>query len=90
MVNQTEQEKFFGYLMNAEGQWDKQHPLNTMDEVKNFVFDNVETTHEIRVCDAGDEIVLHVVDKTLVYNGVNHVSHKWDPNVRLFVNEKTG
>lgn len=60
-------ETFKGYCMAVDGTYRDPIEINSEQELKKFLDDNVEKHYELRVTDSGDNLCFHVVDKKLIF-----------------------
>jgi hypothetical protein len=61
-------EPFFGYRMNADGTHNGvSNPIRDSDKLQLWIRNWIETQHELRVIDAGDSIVMQIVQGRMIY-----------------------
>jgi hypothetical protein len=83
------------YCMDKEGRHDDPKRIHFKQgkhekALQDFLIENVEKHHEIRVTDISDNIVLHVVDQTLVFPVPFHgdPQNKWNSELKRFEDPK--
>ena len=59
--------KLLGYCMDKDGHYKDPIKIMGLVGVGEFLEDQVMDHYELRICDENDNIVLHVVDKRLVF-----------------------
>jgi hypothetical protein len=79
-------ETFYAYAFNAQG---KHHgaslPKKSEREVMQYIATQLGAqtpVHEIRICDAGDNLVMHIVGQSLVFPEVER--NLWNPQTLQF------
>lgn len=79
-------ETFYAYAFNAQGKHNgASSPKKSEREIMKYIAIQLGTNkevHEIRICDAGDNLVMHVVGQSLVFPEVGR--NLWNPQTLLF------
>ncbi len=61
-------EPFFGYSLNAGGYHNgKSLPITTKQRLMNYISCNIYRVPEIRITDIGDNLVMHIVNKKVIF-----------------------
>ena len=69
-------EKMAVYLMDEQGRYDDPAWMEAR-EVVAFVTSQCRNYHEIRVCDGGDNLCMHVIDGRMLYPDRNTIAAYW-------------
>lgn len=76
-----------GYCFTKKGTHSGPTPLATIDEVTQFLHDNVESNYEIRIVNPLDDCTaMHIVEQTLLFpipDGLTK-DNRWNPMDKKF------
>ena len=79
-------ETFYAYALNAQGQHHgASSPKRSEREIMQYIATQLGAqtpVHEIRICDAGDNLVMHIVGQSLVFPEAGR--NLWNPRTLQF------
>ena len=79
-------EKFFGYKFDANGMHSGPSlPLLDSSALLVWISNWVEKFPELRICDSGDSVVMHIKDSVVVFPAPNGQTIRWDKDKKELV-----
>lgn len=80
-------EPMLGYALDKDGFHNGPTDLLSMQDMRDFLLDHIETDYEIIFTDLADDCVYHVRDKCLLFPLPDGASpnNRWDSTLKKFV-----
>lgn len=79
-------ETYKGYAMDVNGGYRPPSKIETEEQLMDFIAANVDEYHELRIVDDGDNCVMHIIAKTLVFPVADeHKKNQWSSRHRKFI-----
>lgn len=79
-------ETMLGYCMTSDERYGPPKRLNSEEELKAFIVENVEQHYELRIVDLGDLITMQIIDRELLFPKPEGAGrNKWNAERQKFV-----
>lgn len=79
-------ETMLGYCMTSDGRYGPPKRLNSKEELKAFIVENVEQHYELRIVDLGDLITMQIIDRELLFpKPAGAGRNRWNAEQQRFV-----